>query len=134
MFKRLMLIIFLYFSDPFMDLIYSILFISGLTSVLAMELCVICLNNYTGSHNRSSPLSLSIMTAFIVQMILDLILPKVVQGTQYYVAKMFIAVLVKKIIAHLFKGPFKKCLAFFWHYSGSSYPFDTSFLITLFLA
>ena len=82
------------FTDPYMDLIYSILFISGLTSVLAMELCVICLNNYTGSHNRSSPLSLSIITAFLVQMILDMILPKVIQGTQYYVAKMFIAVLV----------------------------------------
>ncbi len=60
-------------SDPYMDLVYSILFISGITSVLVMELCVLCLNNYTGSQNRSSPLSLSIITAFIVQMILDLV-------------------------------------------------------------
>ena len=40
------------FLDPLMDLFYSIFFALGLLSVLMMEIFTVCLNKYTGSHNR----------------------------------------------------------------------------------
>jgi hypothetical protein len=77
-----------------MDVIYSALFACGLMSVFLMEIYTCCLNKTTGSNNRTSPLSMSIILAFSVQMILGSILPKIIQGRNLYVAKMFIAVLV----------------------------------------
>ena len=80
--------------------IYTSMYGSSLTSVFIMETysycitkCLFSVNQSFACKYKSSPLSLSIISAFAIQIILDFILPFITTESQFYIAKYFVAIL-----------------------------------------
>ena len=88
------------FTDTAMHNIYVTMYGSALTSVFIMETYTYCITKCFYSANqafanryKTSSLSISIISAFAIQIILDFILPFVMAESQFYIATYFIAVL-----------------------------------------
>jgi len=88
------------FSDPFLHNIYASIYGSSLTSVFIMETysfcltkCLFSVNQSYASKYKTSPLSMSFISAFAIQIILDKILPFIATESQFYIAKYFVAVI-----------------------------------------
>ena len=88
------------FTDTTMHNIYVTMYGSALTSVFIMETYTYCITKCFYSANqafanryKTSSLSISIISAFAIQIILDFILPFVMAESQFYIATYFIAVL-----------------------------------------